>query len=399
MQPNFSILSKAEYVVGNPQTVVEMVNNTMPMRPFSELTADFLNALSRKLMTGNGGFSDVSTFGFWCRKAHILKEKEKYSDCNMRLGRGIAFHSTPSNVAVNFAFSLAAGLLAGNANIIRLPAKPFEQVNIICSAINDLLNGDFGAMRPYICMLKFPPDRELYDIFSSICDTRVIWGGNNTVAEIRGSQLPPRANEITFADRFSVLIINSNGYLDIEDKERAAVEFYNDTYFTDQNACTSPRIILWYGDNIAGAKELFWENVSAYAERYELQPVQAVGKLHAFCKAAVNENIKLVPTKNNIVTRINVDEINNTLMDYKYNSGFYYEYDITDFAKLRPLFTRACQTLSYIGFDKDELYKLIMELRPVGIDRIVPVGKTMDFALMWDGNDLIRIMSRIVDLV
>ena len=31
-----------------------------------------------------------------------------------------------------------------------------------------------------------------------------------------------------------------------------------------------------------------------------------------------------------------------------------------------------------------------------GIDRIVPVGKTMDFSLVWDGRDLINELSRVV---
>lgn len=399
MQPNSDVLNKAEYVVGNAQTVINMRKDPNPLQPFSDSVIKFLNALSRKLMTAKTGFSDIATFGFWCRKAHLLSEKAKYPECESRLGRGVAFHSTPSNVAVNFAFSLAAGLLAGNGNLVRLPAKPFEQVDIICGAINELLENDCSDMKPYICMLKFAPDRELYDAFSSICDTRVIWGGNNTVAEIRGSQLPPRANEITFADRFSALIIDSDGYMKIDDKANIASEFYNDTYFTDQNACTSPRIILWYGNSISEAKELFWQNVREQAKKYELQPVQAVGKYHMFYKASVKEKVRLIPEENNIIMRVNVDETSDTLMDYKYNSGYFYEYDITDFEKIRCLFDNTCQTLSYIGFDKNKLHRMIMNLHPVGIDRIVPVGKTMDFSLIWDGNDLIRTMSRVVDLV
>ena len=34
-----------------------------------------------------------------------------------------------------------------------------------------------------------------------------------------------------------------------------------------------------------------------------------------------------------------------------------------------------------------------------GIDRIAPVGHTMDFALTWDGNDLIRTLSRRITVV
>ena len=398
MLPNSDILNKAQYVVGDVKTVLNMPD-VKPLSPFSDEALDFLNALSRRLIKSRG-FSDVSTFGFWCRKQHLLGEKEKYPDCSARLGRGIIFHSTPSNVAVNFAFSFAAGLIAGNANIVRLPAKSFEQVDIICSTVNELLDGEFSCMKPYAAMLKFPPDRSLYNEFSAMCDTRVIWGGDNTIAELRQSQLPPRANEITFADRFSAVMINCGEYLKSENKSRIAQDFYNDTYLTDQNACTSPRIIFWYGENAEEAKDIFWKEFRVVSEaQYELTPVQAVGKLHALYKAASQENISLLPHTDNLITRIKVHNITSTLMDYKYNSGFFYEYDISDLEEIRPVFDKKCQTLSYIGFDKNNLREQIMSLKPLGIDRIVPVGKTMDFALIWDGVDLIRTMSRYIDCV
>ena len=36
---------------------------------------------------------------------------------------------------------------------------------------------------------------------------------------------------------------------------------------------------------------------------------------------------------------------------------------------------------------------------PAGIDRIVPMGKSMDFSLIWDGYDLIRQMSRRITIL
>ena len=65
------------------------------------------------------------------RCAALLAEKAKYDDAELRLGKGVVFHIAPSNVPVNFAFSFAAGLLAGNANIVRIPSKDFEQVQIM----------------------------------------------------------------------------------------------------------------------------------------------------------------------------------------------------------------------------------------------------------------------------
>ena len=134
MQLSFNEL---QYVVGSPE-IVEQMQDVRPLRPFDDEAVAFLNDLSA-ILRKNREFSDVATFGFWCRKAALLKEKEKYDDIAERFGKGIVFHSTPSNVPVNFAFSFAAGLLAGNANIVRLPGKPFAQVDIISDAIKELL--------------------------------------------------------------------------------------------------------------------------------------------------------------------------------------------------------------------------------------------------------------------
>ena len=82
----------------------------------------------------------------------------------------------------------------------------------------------------------------------------VVWGGNQTIAELRKSELPPRSGEVTFADRYSLAIIDADSYLTIENKAKVAEDFYNDTFFSDQNACTSPRLIIWIGEKKQEAK-------------------------------------------------------------------------------------------------------------------------------------------------
>ncbi len=70
-------------------------------------------------------YSDVITLGFWLRRASLneLKEKYGFDDGDVHLGRGVVFHIAPSNIPVNFAYSLVSGLLMGNANVVRVPSK------------------------------------------------------------------------------------------------------------------------------------------------------------------------------------------------------------------------------------------------------------------------------------
>ena len=395
MQLSFNEL---QYVVGTPE-IVEKMPEARVLRPFDDEVIAFLNDLSGLLRTCRT-FSDVATFGFWCRKAALLQEKAKYDDVYERFGKGIVFHSTPSNVPVNFAFSFAAGLLAGNANIVRLPGKPFEQVDIICNAVNELLKDKHKNMAPYVVFVKFPPVKEITDAFSSICNVRVIWGGDMTVAELRQSKIPARTTEITFADRHSIAVINADEYLKAENKDVIIQNFYNDTYYTDQNACTSPRIIFWMGDNKEEAKEDFWGRVhSLVKEKYNLAAVQSVGKLNAMYSVAANKDVELQISEDMLVTRLKVDKLDKDLMQYKYNSGFYFEKDIEDLSEIKDVCDVRCQTLTYYGVKEDDFRRFLEESRPVGIDRIVPMGKSMDFTLVWDGYDLIRQMSRKISIV
>ena len=395
MQLSFNDL---QYVVGSPE-VVEKMKAAKVLRPFDENVISFLNDLSG-LLRKNREYSDVATFGFWCRKAALLKEKQKYDDIDDRFGKGIVFHSTPSNVPVNFAFSFAAGLLAGNANIVRLPGKPFEQVNVICDAINELLADKHRNMIPYIVFVKYPPVKEISDAFSSLCNVRVIWGGDMTVAELRQSKIPARTTEITFADRHSIAVIDADAYLSAENKDVIIQNFYNDTYFSDQNACTSPRIIFWKGSNKSEAKDDFWGRVHELVVRkYNLAPVQSVGKLNALYSVASQKKVTLEKSDDMFITRLNVDEIDKDLMNYKYNSGFYFEKDIEDLAEIANVCDVRCQTLTYFGVKEEEFRAFLEQVRPVGIDRIVPMGKSMDFALIWDGYDLIRQMSKRVTIL
>lgn len=403
MRPNFNedALKRVSCLVGDAKTILHLCSTPVKV-PFAEDILEFLNEVSRNLLRnpGSRAYSDVVTLAFWLRKASTLKLRERFvrEDGNLRLGRGVAFHIAPSNVPVNFAYSLAAGLLTGNANVVRVPSRPFEQVMIIVDAIQKALD-EMKEMSPYIVLVRYGRDAIVNDAFSSIADTRIIWGGDSTIAELRKSELPPRSTEVTFADRYSIAIIDADVYLEMEDKAKIAQDFYNDTYFTDQNACTSPRLVVWMGEKKERAKDLFWKELHNLVERkYTFQPIQGINKLTSSCLAAVSlPGARTESHADNLLVRVYVPVITESLMDLKDNSGYFFEYDCEDILEMRSLCDdKRCQTIALLG-DRTMLYPLLRSA-PGGIDRVVPLGKTMDFDLLWDGYDLSERLSRTIVL-
>lgn len=401
--------------------MAEKIDAQPVMEPFADKVVIFLNAVSSAILNNKeaGAYPDVITFAFWCRRASVEEMKKKYirthggigeSENNtsinnraIRYGRGCVFHIAPSNVPANYAYSLVVGMLAGNTNIVRLPSKYFPQVNLINSGIKTAIK-KYPQFAPYICMVKYGHKKDVTDYFSLKCDTRVIWGGDDTIAEIRKSPLKPRANEITFADRYSISVIDSEKYLKMDGKEKIASDFYNDTYLFDQNACTSPRIVIWLGkeETCRKSQETFWSKlVPLIEEKYVLHSVQAVSKLASvyniganFSGVRLNEAVSY--KHSNKLIRVQVQELSQELMEHRNNSGFFMEYYAENLKEIEPLCVDKCQTLSYLGVDKEEIKQFLVDSKPRGIDRVVMIGKTMNFDLIWDGYDLIGQLTRIV---
>ena len=399
MQLNSEVLNRVKYLTGTADVATQLP--AVPAKqPFDDSIVEFLSDISNDLMGNHAAkdYSDIVTFAFWIRRGSLKKLQERFEphDNSIHLVKGVAFHVAPSNVPVNFAYTLVAGLLMGNANVVRVPSNDFTQIKILTDAFNKTLV-KHPDMAPYILCVRYGRDKDINDLFSSIADVRVVWGGNQTIAELRKSPLPPRSGEITFADRYSLAVIDSDNYLAIENKERVAEDFYNDTFFSDQNACTSPRIIVWTGKQIEEAKKVFWGEEHQLAERkYSFQAIQGVNKLTKSCLVAVAEpGVKVAEHQDNLIVRVEVPKITGNLMDFRDNSGFFYEYECENILDLIPLCDdKRCQTIAYIG-NRDFVQPLI-KAGVKGIDRVVPVGKTMDFDLIWDGYNLPALLSRTV---
>lgn len=385
---------------------LEEFSKTPAMSPFNDKVIEYLDALS-SILRGNHEakrFPDVATFSFYCRKSNLLQMKEKFENGRKtKLGRGIVFHVAPSNVPVNFAYSLLAGLITGNSNIVRVPSKDFEQVEIISDAIIQLSKQEcYSEISKRIALVTYDRKGEATKLFSSICDVRIIWGGDGTIEEIRKNKMPARSFDIPFADRYSFCVINADEYVLDKSHEKISRGFFNDTYLMDQNACTSPQLVIWIGEggNVELGKEIFWNSLyKIVKEHYEIQPIIAIDKLDNFLNQVVEiEGSRLIPGVDNLLWRIEIDKLNERLDSFAGKGGYFVEYHAKNLGEISSTVSRKYQTLAYFGFTEEKMEEFVSKTFPSGIDRIVPIGRTLDFSMIWDGFNLIESLSRTVEI-
>lgn len=389
------LMKNVEYLIGSPNII------DTPLKPFSDEVMEFASLLSKNLMKSPASriYPDISALAFWCRKANLLKMKEACPEADKRLGRGLCFHLAPGNIPINFAFSYMFGLLSGCSNIVRLSSKSFPQIKPVCDVVVETLK-ECPEIERRTAFIRYPADNEITSEFCKISDARMIWGGDETIAKVRAMTTKPRCIDICFADRYSICIIDGKAILTSEDNvlNRLAENFYNDTYLMDQNACSSEQLIFWVNDNDS-ARNKFWDAIYKYAEnKYNLQAALSVDKYTQMFEDILNDKpIEKIDRRTNLLYKLELSKLDGDISSLRGKCGYFYEYKIGDLDEIVPYITDKFQTVTYFGVEAEDIRKFVITNRLRGIDRVVPIGKAMDIGIMWDGFDIVRILSRYID--
>ena len=393
-------MEKIKFLVGNKEI------KKISLSPYDKEVLDFLVDLSEDLNLTKDikNYPDIKTFAFFCRNKNLIKLKKNFlvSSRDIRLGLGLIFHITPSNIPTNFAYSLIFGLLTGNSNIVKVPSRDFKQIDIISKSINKILSKKYKKVKEMIKIVKYKNNESFTKKISSICDARLIWGGDQSIENIRKYNLHASAIDLTFADRYSLCIIDTKKFLKAkyDNLTRIVERFYNDTYVADQNACSSPHMVLWLGKKSHKAKSKFWEELSKLVEKkYNLTHDAAIEKYTELCKKIINDkNVKSFRTYTNNVYTVVLKNLNGSLDTYRGKWGFFYEYDIKKLEQIKKYINKKFQTLTYFGVEKVDLKDFIIKNKLQGLDRIVPIGQALDIGFYWDGYDINNILTRVVDI-
>ncbi len=372
-----------------------------PFEIFDKDIIMFLNEISKEVLRSNEckKFTDLITFGFWCRASNIKSLLDNYNFFKNRLGRGSILHITPSNVPTNFAYSMVFGLLSGNNNIIRLPSKKFIQVEILCKILKKLssknnLKKNFNKL----LLIRYDNSDSISSILSRHVEARIIWGGDKTINTFKTFTTKPRCIDLAFADRYSISLIDSNmlGKLNNNKFTTLAKRFFNDTYTMDQFGCSSPNAVFWLGKNNVNKKKFWFELKKIVNQKYDLDLSGANKKISNLMNFTINKNkqFKINNINFELITlqnkKLNFDNFDNV------NFGTFVEINLDNINQLKRYVSEKLQTITYYGVAFDNIKKFIITNKLKGIDRVVPIGRAFDLTPQWDGVDIIATLSRTI---
>ncbi len=378
--------------------------------PFSKLVITFLNDLSILLLKDKSAnkFGDILSLAFWLREKNITNLKKNFFNKNQnKIGLGNIFHITPTNVPTNFAYSFVFGLVTGNSNLVKLPNQSFEQVDLICEKINFLFNKKkYLKYKNSNLFFKYNSnDILITNKFSKISDARMVWGGDNTVKNIKKVETKIKVKDLYFTEKYSLSIISASKYLSSKksSKLELAKNFYNDTFVFDQNACTSPRLVLWQGtrNNNNKAKLIFWNLLrEIVSKKYHIDYSSSVEKYKNFCLDAIkNKNFKNFKNFKNLIYVVELKNISQDTYKLFKNFGYFYEFDLINFNSIQKVLSNKTQTLSYFGYTTKFLNDFIKKNKINKIDRIAKIGDTMKMNLVWDGYNIYNDLTKEIEII
>ncbi|HBS57115.1 MAG TPA: hypothetical protein DEA38_15480 [Stenotrophomonas sp.] len=379
-----------------------------PLLPFSAPLREFVADFSRRVFTlpQLRQHPELATLGHWFRGAAVnqLSQRIGTRATELDLARGLVFHLAPANVDVLFAYAWLMSVLSGNTNVARLSQKQSTQRDALVSILHDMQReGVHPQVLERAVLLTYPHDDAITTAISRRCHARIIWGGDATVAKIRSLPIAPLALELAFPDRFGVAVMRATAVADASDTElqELARRFCNDVLWFGQQACSSPRTLYWIGSDAetGAAKSRFWPAVRLLAAALEDEPAALMARVtDANLLAALGHGVHAADAIGLYPLRLEAARADGGIREIQSGHGLVVEIDLPALDALAAQLDDRDQTLVQHGFNAEQLRDFLCRLENRAIDRVVPFGRALDFHPVWDGTDLIDVLTRKITL-
>lgn len=380
-----------------------------PSPPFNAEILNFFQELSKEL-TGSSrtteGSADAIAFGYWLRPSNLLAMQNHFQSVQVvtstrRVSAGTVFHIAPSNVEVLFAYSWAVATLCGCVSQVRVSTKHTAFTQNLIEIIEKIATK--CGLVPRWSFFSAPKDEiETTAELAKNCNSIVIWGGDQTVSNIRKYTRKPDSTEVVFPDRESISVINSAAFDSSTEEELVvlASNFSKDIASFGQQACSSPKLLCWVGGSPSRQKrEWFFERVGVLISERGFSPTssEVMARTSYVHRLAANEGSRVKLAHFNSLQVLECLDGIVPRLDHP-GCGLVIEQTVTSLKDLELFLKPGDQTISQFGYLPKDWKLPINDWGTKAPKRIVPIGAALDFHFIWDGHDLIQEFTRGVSL-
>ena len=332
---------------------------------------------------------EIVALAFWFRQAHLAQITATMPTELLNKKRHRVFHIAPANVDTVFMYSVLLSVLCANQNIVRVSQRSGEVTWVLISQLKEYLKLPEGqVLANQVAVVEYEARHEqVTEQLSNWCDLRVIWGGDEAIKAV--SAIAPQTAQICFPDRFSVALIQLDENSDIN---ALASRFLTDLLPFTQQACSSPKAIYWL-NTAPDYQGLFWTAVEQRIVQldHQFETSHKVNQHILLQKLAAGWGMKLSQQAGSKtatfakvcnagpIARCKVNSLTAAMLEAHEGDGLVVEQDIGTVNEIAC--SAKLQTISYAVTDQ--------LTTPKGeFKRVVPLGKALEFAPVWDGVDL-----------
>jgi hypothetical protein len=395
------IWSPTETEVSDDALVARAADMTyLSRKPLQESHVSLLSSLSQRILQDPRvrRLPQYVALAYWLRPSALKRLCQDLARGDhpsfVRAPRGVALHLPPTNVDTIFIYSWAMSVLAGNANLVRLPTIMTPDSKWLVEVVGHIIAEHDESDRNLFCHFDYSGDTER--ALASHIDLRMIWGGDAKVYAASSIPIRPDGLSIGFPDRQSLAIISTEAYAQAEEysRSRLAADLYNDVFWFDQMGCGSPKLLVWLGDPGDLASELYRRlNAEILKRSYRVETGVSIGKF-ALANDLLAEG--LTDRYRRYGNALDISRVNDPErgLGKAHGGGFLHDWVTDDLGVLADFMTRKVQTITHFGLARDQLTDFAHKIAGRGGYRLVPIGQALQFEPDWDGVSLFEHMTR-----
>lgn len=356
-----------------------------PLPPFAPVIREFIDVLSLRLQQAARLWPDLAALGFWLRRRQIEAQALRMEG---RLALGVVFHLVPSNVPTVAFYSWLMALLMGNPSVVRLSSRDDEMQSALLAILAELFADpawqDIASRTRFI---RYGHEAHITAWLSEQCSLRIVWGGDDTIRAIRAIALSPRAQELVFPDRRSMLLIDSRwlGEQKSEHVDRIATALAQDCTRFNQLACASPTTLIWLGQPEPVIRQALLERIFAPLVADPALAMERLVQSQRSAAALPDSRMESLPG----VTLLTLTAPQPLPF---VGGGVLTEWAADNWEALLEK-NWDMQTCVYVGGDLQQARARFGRCHG-RVDRIVAPGQALAFDWYWDGIDLLQSCSR-----